>query len=354
MPSLWSGAYNVLRNVRAESCGAANSSDVHIDSDGNELFGIASHQNAYPGTHLDGADNTLVGTVTSNNGDPGVRLWSSNDISETTIVDVLTVGTATHGIFLQMGEGVTMAHVSAVNNCDTGVSMAPATDKAILAPTVNQALLANNANFGLLFVGAVGSGQGLFSYIAALHSGPDSVQMEVEDNMFTGTLFVSEASQNCVVSEDAAGLIQHTCSDTGADGSSSYPGQPSDGSLRINVGVADSFQGPMTSDDSVNQSDVDGAQFYAFTPGQACPASIHGGAVITDSQTRSNAFIQNARELVLDDIGDDDGLCESAEACVYSPNIGAYQGEGDLASSCVLEDGDVSGVIMFSADIDGR
>ncbi len=41
--------------------------------------------------------------------------------------------------------------------------------------------------------------------------------------------------------------------------------------------------------------------------------------------------------------GDDDGLCESGETCVYTANLGAYQGEGDAAESTrTVPDGLVS------------
>jgi len=54
----------------------------------------------------------------------------------------------------------------------------------------------------------------------------------------------------------------------------------------------------------------------------------------------------NASELLFDGTGDDDALCESGEACVYSPNFGAYQGEGALTAPCTFLDGTVRGVSM--------
>jgi hypothetical protein len=57
----------------------------------------------------------------------------------------------------------------------------------------------------------------------------------------------------------------------------------------------------------------------------------------------------NALERFFDGAGDDDGLCESDEACVYSPNIGAYQGEGDAnGGSCTFTNGAVRGVTLVA------
>jgi hypothetical protein len=49
------------------------------------------------------------------------------------------------------------------------------------------------------------------------------------------------------------------------------------------------------------------------------------------------------------------GLCESGETCVYSPNFGAYQGEGDPLSQapCVFSDGTVAGVTMYAYPTNG-
>jgi len=48
--------------------------------------------------------------------------------------------------------------------------------------------------------------------------------------------------------------------------------------------------------------------------------------VITDQNSTPRTFLVNATERLFDERGNDNGLCESDESCVYSPNIGAYQG----------------------------
>ncbi len=63
-----------------------------------------------------------------------------------------------------------------------------------------------------------------------------------------------------------------------------------------------------------------------------------------------NTYLINAIEIFEDSVGDDDGLCESNEDCIYSPNYGAYQGEGDYLSggTCNFSDGSVSTVNMYA------
>ncbi|MBW2734058.1 MAG: right-handed parallel beta-helix repeat-containing protein [Deltaproteobacteria bacterium] len=88
-----------------------------------------------------------------------------------------------------------------------------------------------------------------------------------------------------------------------------------------------------------------------FVPGDACPPAVNGDRVLTDG--RGDTFVFNAVERLFDGQGDDDGLCESDEACIASPNFGRYQGEGDLVGPCVFQDGAVGGVTMYARQANG-
>lgn len=94
----------------------------------------------------------------------------------------------------------------------------------------------------------------------------------------------------------------------------------------------------------------------AFSSNSAdhCPSEVHGNQTITDQRTSAQTFLKNAVEITGDVIGDEDGLCEINEACIYSPNIGAYQGHGDFTSrTCTFQDGTVTGVTMYSYPSNG-
>jgi hypothetical protein len=89
-----------------------------------------------------------------------------------------------------------------------------------------------------------------------------------------------------------------------------------------------------------------------FAAGEPCPASVDASDaanVITDSRATPQTFLKHAIELIGYDVpGDQDGLCESGETCVFMPNIGAYQGEGGLVEgSCEFTGGNgVTGVTL--------
>jgi len=81
------------------------------------------------------------------------------------------------------------------------------------------------------------------------------------------------------------------------------------------------------------------ARFVNGTPtnGAACPASING----TESfEIYSSYALRNAMEIPNDLIGNDNGFCQSGEACIFKPHIGAYQGDENLPlQSCEFQNG---------------
>jgi len=91
------------------------------------------------------------------------------------------------------------------------------------------------------------------------------------------------------------------------------------------------------SGDGVNENEP-------FVPGETCPSAVQGNKTATNYY--GETFLINAVEIIGDASGNDNALCESNEQCIYMPNIGAYQGEGDLLDACAFEDGTVTGVTM--------
>lgn len=95
----------------------------------------------------------------------------------------------------------------------------------------------------------------------------------------------------------------------------------------------------------------------AFVAGATCPTAVHGGDKVTshDVGTGLQTFLTNAIEIIEDGLGDDDSLCESNEACIYTPNFGAYQGEGDYLAqgTCIFQPRTITGVKMYAYPIIG-
>src|SRR5690606_34728269 len=106
-----------------------------------------------------------------------------------------------------------------------------------------------------------GSGH-TFENLAALNSVESGIEIlgATTGNAFTGVLKVGGNAVDCnVLSTDpASGLINLTCTDDGAAGSSTYTGQLSDAVLHPGVSGAGAALGPILVDDAAHPADVDG------------------------------------------------------------------------------------------------
>lgn len=215
------------------------------------------------------------------------------------------------------------------------------------------------------------------------------------------------------------GLIDATCTDSGVNLSNSYTGNTSDATFLLSKDMTNSYVGRIAVDDSQNASDSSGSASYvsitdwthfenefrffgkngtsvldsgfqgrcgsastcrifdlrpwsvdtqifnrnfdginanpSFVANTTCPSVIHGNQVSTDAKSSPSTFLTHAVEILFDGVGDDDGFCESGEACLYTPHIGGYQGEGDYLTggTCTFQDGTITGVTMYYRPIQG-
>ena len=103
--------------------------------------------------------------------------------------------------------------------------------------------------------------------------------------------------------------------------------------------------------------------FGAFpTDGGACPSAAdasNAANVIVDYNTPMTSFLRSAIEVMdpwYNPNGNFNGLCESNEACIYTPNLGAYQGTGDYSTrTCgpFVGGNGVTGVTLYAYPING-
>lgn len=414
------GGFGLFTEVTAVNCAnGINGQDggaILIGSSDNRLYSIRTHNSASHGLRVHGHRNIVVGLTSSNNGFTGLRQWNGTAAEQTTnntFVDIVSIGSGYDAISAQYGVGSTYAHATGINSGAHGVRVSANGSKSANHTFVN-VLTANSGGYGLGIEGDPGSDGHVFADIALAHTANTSVRLRNSGHRFTGNLWVGASTLNCNVGGTTdRGLIEDTCTDTGADLSSSYTGLTgaiSDAVLHIDTDLTTSLVGPVTSDDTANASDTSGSAdaasvsdwahfdnrfrgwglagsvwpssdqvgrcssglcriwdvrlraddtrllsfFGAFVPGGLCPASVSGSTakVLTDQQSPPNTFLIHAIERVLDGAGDDDGLCESDEVCIYAPNLGAYQGEGELAS-CIFSDGVVTSVSMLGYTING-
>lgn len=233
-----------------------------------------------------------------------------------------------------------------------------------------------------------------------------SVNVNTGDNLkFTGNLIIQSATNDCTVTAGTnPGLVHGTCANNGS----------SNKTLRLDSAFAtNSFPGFINVDDAINTSDILGSQSFtnisnwtdfenvyrfwapdsvfntagargkcstgqcrimdlmplsndtvikntsvgvtvqnnAFIKGAACPAQLHGNVVTVTAKAAPITYLTHARE-IMGTGGNNNGLCESNESCLYLPNFGAYQGSGDFWNNqCTFTNGTVTGARIFAYPI---
>ncbi|MDH5446695.1 MAG: Ig-like domain-containing protein [Gammaproteobacteria bacterium] len=80
--------------------------------------------------------------------------------------------------------------------------------------------------------------------------------------------------------------------------------------------------------------------------GQAdCDNVVNGSQFNVDHC--ESTFLRNTVEINTDNIGNNNGLCESGETCLYTPNIGHFQGQGNLISAGDFVNGVLTDIILL-------
>lgn len=357
--------------------------------------GVYVHYNAYyskfiniKGYNLNGSalhvlnpHNTLIYRARSFNSTKALNFngTSSND---SVIVDLANVNSYNGG-FLGGNNNVAMFVTSIHGGGGFGHTI-KSLQNSYIGSTVH------GGGFGYSLTGTTANNT--FSNIVSAHSAYYGFQMNgasVENNTFTDGFFVGNNAPNCLLTSHGAnpGLTNAptNCYKQGSstattslniDLSSSFVGNVAldvntseGGVLDYNdittfTGFENEFRGwgngenatmihvsnrpPCNAgntdcrlwDVSLSVNDVGNGGQPVLLNAHSCPAGT-GSTVRTHtwSDASTTSFLKVAYERIYDGIGDDDGLCESNETCIFAPNIGAYQGHGDLVASSTTASG---------------
>jgi parallel beta-helix repeat protein len=355
--SFTSSSYNTLTEATASN----NISGIHLSqSSNNTLYKITAANNGYINGYGIGitysSDNNTLSEITVSNNVDGVYLIQSTN---NTLSGVSTLNNSWYGVFLDTSPNNTLTSITASNN---GYGLH----------------LKNSSNSSLSGVTATNNQYNIYLNLSSY-------------NYFTGPLKVRSTTCYLTGGTDP-GLVHDTCANQGA----------SDATLTTGVTVAGSFVAKVTIDDTVNTSDIDGAALFANitdwtgfensfrgwgTDGTAFPSASNrkycvggtcrifdwsaavGDTVIKDSlafptgndtldhewsDLTTTTFLRNAVEIQGDEMGNENTLCESGETCLYMPNMGSYQGHGNLVSAGPFTDGTITGVTMLMYETNGR
>ncbi len=361
-------------------------------SNANSFEAVALYNNGGPGLSASvSAGNRFRGLLSTNNKGSGVKF---NNVSDHVLSDVTLVNNGVNGLYDSQGHSNLVRRLVVANNRDNGLWIDASENY-----TYEDLLVAHNGARGI-YLGASTNGYftgvfkmgdhgliaptrcvvpesafqncpGLVNTTCSNDGTEDSSNYDTQ--MQASNCPAGRSSDALLTTADAdliaafAGKLSHfddVNSSEGADGTSAYPSDPTSFDWV-------SFEHPwrawgMTGGDFPDQGATNRGPCEA---GGRCqiwdwkPAAA--GSVLrdlfaarlddTDPNILSHAFtdgtqlfLRDADEILADELGDDDMLCESGEACWHTPHLGAYQGDGAPSSSGVFSDGaNLSGIELW-------
>lgn len=398
-----------VRNLNIYANGTAG---LSVNGNGsNKIFDTTLSDNTGDGLYVSSSNNIFNNIKSYNNiSSNGVRLTSSasnniftNLISTSSSVGIFLSGSSANNIF----NNVTIANQSS-NGIQIDTSNNNTLNQIITANTPSGVKFSGSASSSNTFSQFVSTNN---SY------GADLSNLSNNSKFTGYILFGNNATSNCNVTGGTnPGLVTSTCANNGASdsvlrtgitlsssfvgkissndtsntsdssGQASFPGTPaafdwinfstffrtwgingsafpnSDhrGTWTTGTGRIWDWQ-ILSTDTSILAKSVDGSSSNgSFTSGSACPSAVHGNKATIDQNSSSvHTYLLNAAEIIdplatgYSATGNHNGLCESNESCIYSPNFGVYQGHGTLGT-CTFTNGTVTGVTMYGYSLNGQ
>lgn len=364
-------------------------------------LGLSSHNNRFYGTRLgfnsastatgltvDNANNNVfAGLNIYNIGSPsasgkGVYVYNS---SGSIFSQVISSASGHSGAELTRDQGSIITHSTFVNNYLAGIFLSDSSGSG--ATTMNSLAIGNSSygidtdilhNRGVSIYGSVASRtpSGAISY-----RGTGGITLMDHFGRFASESIMASGSADLRSNDITGAFVGRIGTVDGANETNNLLGDISFSSLLDMLGFSNPYRSwgkdggfpgasvanPCSTDDicgiwdwrvrsfgSLYNLSRDGLNpnpsFIAAAP---CPTFVNGNATIT---ANGKTFLKHALEINLDGRGNDNGLCESYEACTYTPNIGAYQGEGaiDPSAKCDFTNGTIEYVDLFQYPTAGQ
>ena len=412
--SVSSGIYlnNALNNTLSDMTTSNNGwYGVHLHASSNNILSdviTSNNRNVGIDFYSSSNDNKLSSVTASNNSD-GVGLWSSSDNTLTGV----TASNNVVGVYLENSSGNVLSGVTASNN-RAGVLLELLSSNN----TLSGLTASNNGYNGVSLHGPswAPSNNNTLSNVTTSNNGQYGISLWVSsDNYFTGNLKVgNNLNGNCNVDSGTnPGLVHSTCANNGISDAILTTGVSIAGSFVAKVNLDDSANTSDTNGvatltdalsfdwtnfentyrawgrdggifpDATNRGRL-GCSDTTYTNQTDCEANSFiwsGGARIWDwsllatdtvikdslplptgddtlthtwSDTSTSTILRNAVEMQGDGIGNDNTLCETNETCLYTPNMGSYQGHGNLISAGSIGTGGMlENIILMKYETNG-
>jgi len=364
---------NKLQNIRVNDNG--DGLTINNGSTYNKIKGIYAFNNRYYGLDiLGGSNNNIVVDVAVSGGTyGGIYLEGSNGLRISNVTVANSVPTNSGGIRVRAMDNLILHNVLSMNNdwglefgFNTGpVNTSTVTNLAVGGPTTYNVTLNSSS---IDFVGVNKMSATCFNNASTgmTSACAPNVGTLVSASIGAGTLVGKVTTDDAVNTVDSSGTATYSSimgydwfnflkplRGWGLDGGT-FPVLSNRG--YCNAGTCRIWDLSLLSTDTTlrNITGNGTAANGVFTNGTTCPGVVSGSDVVTHGYT-GEQFVRNATEIMFDGAGDDDGMCENGEACIYNPNFGVYQGSGNpMTQSCNFTNATVSGVTMHAYPVNGE
>ncbi len=387
--SLWSSHHNQLVDLRV----AHNDTGLFLTgSSHNTIHRVTASNNTDVGVHLlNGCEANTLGTVTSFAATEGVRIEGSVDNTLAAVTVANTggyTGLADGGVHLFAGSDHTLVMSAAVangsgsgfflelSNRNTFVDVAAADGGITGGKTAAFRLddSSHNRFTGVLKAGhkattkacsaSGGDEPGLLPGAAGCANAGDS-DATITNDVTTADTFVGKALEDAV-NVGGTGLLPASCVSDWAGFENRSRGWGLDGGAFPSVDhIGPCVTGPCRIWDwSLSASDTvladvnpglpggDDVVQHNWSAGSAAECEAMGGDWTGDLCT--SVLLRGAVEVLADGVGNDNGLCESRERCLVTPNVGAYQGHEDAQIVGTIGQGaQLSDIVLLRHPVNG-
>ena len=387
---------NSITNVVASNNGSFGIAIT--DGDNNTLTGLTLSNNG-TGIIIDGVNNSrFAGVSAHNNGGVGIRTFASN--RNNVFTGVSTVNNDVGFLFhTNLTADNTVSNLAAANN-NVGIQLFGGSERSLLADitasnnTTGIILDASNDNTftGTLQVGnnltsncsvIGGTSPGLWNTTCAINGSSDhTLTTDISlANSFVGKVTAEDLQNTSDTNGAVAGFPGDPALFDWAEFDNRYRGWGIDGSAFPNADHRRNWITTVTPvagriwDWSVSTGDTGNDGNPALLDVVVLPTGIdtltHNwfGVPVPNDNAGCNAlvvgslwngaeceteFLRNAVEIPSDSIGNDNNLCETGETCLFMPNIGSYQGHGNLVDAGAFVNGTLTGITLLRYSNNGR
>lgn len=358
-----SGNFHVIRQFKVSGFDYGAGRNIFSNYSRSLYYQVVVSNNS-TGLDIKGSRNTFMEVTVINNDSIGI---SMGDLANNNIFqNILLANNGNNGFYHYSNQNTVMTAATIINNASYGISFSSDTGSTY------HNILAQNNNIDI----RSSSGTNVtFSQLAA-----DNLDLNsLSTGKFTAN-WVSSSSPTCLITNGTnPGLVNSTCATQGASNfvkttgngvfalkglvsvddiinlsdtngislasaitdwlrfenifrgwgkNGAFPGLGARGNC--STGTCNIWDFRLDSSDTrFRNTTADGVnQNAAFISGGACPSYLSGNVVSVSVNSTPRTYLTNAIEIIGTG-GNHNGLCESNETCLYTPNFGAFQGSGD-------------------------